>query len=586
LTYTLAIAVLASTMGCAKTSTSSTAATSSGATDYSKADAETLTVFSQTANFTGTQGGWFAKILKDKFNVTLKIISGQGDGANLYNTRSASGDLGDIIIYGSNIQNFTDSITAGLLTDLTPLLATDGQYVQKTYPKSIEYMKETYGNKTAVYGIPNNLATEKATESSDGNDLTYGNYMLWSAYKAAGSPTISTLEDLLPALKKMQTAHPKADNGKKTYGFSLFKDWDGTMMSNAKQYTCMYGYDEWGFMLIYADGSKEESILDPNGQYYRNLKLYHDANKEGLLDPDSYAQSQSDFQTKLQNGQILSDWWQWCCQPQYNTTERTASSYSNSTTGVSGADGYVLIPISDEKIITNGFKPAGANYEVAIGSKCADKNRAMAVINYMYTPEGAESTYDGPEGLNWELKDGKPTLTDFGKKALFDPANSTVSDDYGGGKYQDGQNKLGDFKFVAQYSNDPNFSEPFYYDAWSSYNSTTTDLMKDWSAAITDGEVVTHKFLDKNNQTIVIPGTTVQEPVLTTEVSAAKTTVSTIIRKYSWKMVMTTSDTEFTTYWNSMISEAKAAGIDDVDEQYMAQWKLLAAARKEAASAS
>ena len=39
----------------------------------------TLTVFSQVANYAGIQEGWFAKELKDRFNVTLKFISSNVD---------------------------------------------------------------------------------------------------------------------------------------------------------------------------------------------------------------------------------------------------------------------------------------------------------------------------------------------------------------------------------------------------------------------------------------------------------------------------------------------------------------------------
>jgi len=583
----LAVTMIASTVSCKQADTSPTVAkTSSGVVDYAKAKPETLTLFSQTANFTGTQGGWFGKLLKDKFNITLKIISGQGDGANLYTTRSAAQDLGDIVIFGSNVQNFTDSIKAGLLMDLTPLLKTDGKYIQQNYSAALDRMKTTYGENKAIYGLPNNVSTEKATTSSDGSDLTYGNYLLWSAYKAAGSPTISTLEDLLPALQKMQKAHPLADNGKPTYGFSLFKDWDGTMMSNAKQYTCMYGYDEWGFMLIYADGSKSESILDKNGQYYRNLKLYHDANKLGLLDPDSYAQTQSDFTTKLKNGQILSNWWQWCCQPQYNTVERTASTYSNPTTGVKGADGYALIPMSDEKIISNGFSPTGVNYEMAIGSKCSDPQRAMALINWLYSPEGEEAAKEGPKGMLWDVVNGKPALTDLGKKALNDNASTAIPSEWGGGTYQDGQDKLADFKCVAENGDDPTLKEPYLYTGWSSYNSAPNDLVKEWSKTVGQGTSTSHTFLAKVNQMIVAPGTPIQEPVLSTDVSTEKNNVSQIIRKYSWNMVMTKNDAEFDKFWEQMAAEAKSAGIEDVDKAYAAQWNILSDARKKAMSES
>ena len=39
----------------------------------------TLTVYSQLSNYEGEQIGWFADIMKEKFNVKLNIIS-NGDG--------------------------------------------------------------------------------------------------------------------------------------------------------------------------------------------------------------------------------------------------------------------------------------------------------------------------------------------------------------------------------------------------------------------------------------------------------------------------------------------------------------------------
>ena len=58
--------------------------------------------------------------------------------------------------------------------------------------------------------------------------------------KAAGYPELNTLEDLLPALQKMQEAVPTSDSGKQTYAISLFKDWDGNLMSNAKPEASLY----------------------------------------------------------------------------------------------------------------------------------------------------------------------------------------------------------------------------------------------------------------------------------------------------------------------------------------------------------
>ena len=60
----------------------------------------TLEVYDVAANYQGLQSGWYGKILKDKFNIVLNIIAPQvsGDGEALYQTRTAAGNLGDIIL--------------------------------------------------------------------------------------------------------------------------------------------------------------------------------------------------------------------------------------------------------------------------------------------------------------------------------------------------------------------------------------------------------------------------------------------------------------------------------------------------------
>ena len=74
----------------------------------------TLDVYSQLANFSGIQQGWGAVMLKDKFNVELNIIPDQ-DGT--YETRVASGNLGDIVVWGANGQDYKNAVEKGLLLD-------------------------------------------------------------------------------------------------------------------------------------------------------------------------------------------------------------------------------------------------------------------------------------------------------------------------------------------------------------------------------------------------------------------------------------------------------------------------------------
>lgn len=61
----------------------------------------TIEIFDVAANYQGVQTGWFAKVVKDRFNIELNIIAPQVAGDAIYQTRSSSGNLGDILILES-----------------------------------------------------------------------------------------------------------------------------------------------------------------------------------------------------------------------------------------------------------------------------------------------------------------------------------------------------------------------------------------------------------------------------------------------------------------------------------------------------
>ena len=59
-----------------------------------------------------------------------------------------------------------------------------------------------------IWAIPSESSSNSPSTSSEGLEPNYGAYLRWDAYKAAGYPELNTLEDLLPALQKMQEAVP------------------------------------------------------------------------------------------------------------------------------------------------------------------------------------------------------------------------------------------------------------------------------------------------------------------------------------------------------------------------------------------
>lgn len=515
----------------------------------------TIDIFDSLANYQGIQSGWFAHIVKEKFNMELNIIAPNvaGGGNAMYETRAAAGNLGDLIICGGNNNNLQDLVTAGLVMDMSELL--QGKDILQ-YETAIRNLNDPVSD-TAIYALPTELSLKDCMEPSESSEPTYGPYLRYDMYTAIGSPHMSTLEDLLPVLKKMQDTYPVSESGNPTYSFSFFNDWDGNMMNAAKQPACFYGYDEYGYVLYKMDGSDYQDILDSDSMYQRILKFYFEANQLGLVDPDSPNQNYNDVYTKCSQGDILFSYWPWLGKSAYNTVEN----------GESGK-GFMFAPIDDLQILSMGCRPMGTTTAiVAIGSQAEDPERLADFIDWLYSPEGiyANSSQPvtgtaGPEGLTWEMTEDGPVLTDFGMRALSS-VSANVPEEWGGGTYSSGISEL-NFNSVSLIDNAPN-GYPYYYTLWDSYKETANTALdilweKDMQAKNT------MEYLQNHNQLMICPGITYPAAPETSEIATIRSQCSHIIVNYSWKMVFAKDEETFYALQEEMRSSAKSLGYDEV----------------------
>lgn len=548
----LGMILLGSLAGCGGAADSDTDAASS---ESGYDETITIDVYNGLANYMGMQEGWFAKIVRDKFNMELNIIAPNvaGNGDTLYQTRTAAGDLGDLIIV-DNGQQYNELVEAGLLTDASEYYETM-ENVQRFDAAVQNLNKDADG----LYGFPTSVSTLKATDPSEGLDPTFGAYVRWDLYGEQGYPEIGTLEDLLPVIQKMQEDNPTTDSGKKVYGFSLFSDWDGNMMNAGKQLVTYYGYDESGFVLAKADGSDYQSILDSDSEYIRALKFYFQANQMGLVDPESTTQNYDTLFAKFQEGQVLFSWWPWLGQAAFNTT-----------TNLNEGKGFMLAPIQDQKIFSYGAEVYGGKQFIGIGSNAEDPERIAAFIDWLYSSEGVlanssqTSGSSGPEGLTWEMKDGEPVLTEFGKQALLD-GDGDVPEEYGGGSYKDGVSAL-NVNTVLPIDINPDTGFPYAYTMWESYQNETTDPVKeDWSKNM-GGAESTIGYLEENNQLLVAPGASYVAPEDSSEISTLRNQAKATIIEYSWRMVFAKDEAEFDQLLKEMQETADGLGYQTVLE--------------------
>ena len=513
----------------------------------------TIDMFNSQANYQGIASGWFAEYVKKKFNMEINIIAPNvaGGGDTLFQTRSAAGNLGDIVMLGSENGRLADTVKAGLMADITDMV---GENI-KQYPAAIKMIQDLIGS-DKIYAIASQASTNPPTKPSEGLDLTYGPYIRWDLYTDIGSPAMGTLEDLLPVLKQMQDKSPKSDSGKKAYAISLFKDWDGNMMCLAKQPTCMYGFDENGFQLLSADGKTTQSIIDSNSEYVRALKFFYSANQMGILDPDSSTQNWDTLFTKYQDGAVLWSPWPWLGQAAYNTVERKAE-----------GKGFMYAPVQDMKIFSYGCVP-GNKYVIGVGSQAQDPQRMVDFIDWLYSPEGImyscaqTSGTCGPEGLTWEMKDGRPVLTEFGMKVFAGDDKLTMPDGWGSGTYKDGISQL-NFQAVSTLNINPANNEPYNYTLWPSYlESNVTPLDTSWKDFMK--ATTTLDYLTQHDMLVVAAGNSYIAPASPAEIDAARTQCKAIIIQDSWQMVFAKNQAEFDKLLKHMQDTVKGLGYDDV----------------------
>ena len=569
--------VAASLAGCGKTtdSASSTGTQAStekkddGGASASASSDETLVVevYDEAANYQGTQTGWFAKVVKDRFNIELNIIAPQVAGDAVYQTRTATGNLGDIVVLDPT--HFSDCVQAGLIKDIS------AEYANASNLKEFDRQITTYnaglpGNTDGkIYGIPCEMTNTSPTAFSD--DVIYSSPMLrWDLYSEIGAPDIADLDGLLNVIKQIQDANPTNEAGDPAYGFSLWPDWDNNDgmigIANVVQLTTWYGEKIKGSAILTAD-DKFVPLTDKNATYYKMLKFLYKANQMGLVDPDSGSQNWDAACAKMSSGRVYTFWYSWQV-GFWNTQERLAD-----------GKGMIFIPVKDQNYYTtsDSFYGSGRLFGVGAGVEGEKLDRIMKFLDWYASPEGCVFQHDGIEGFNYEIIDGKFSI--LNDNALMD--NLPVPEEYGGAGYSDGNNAINQW-IVSAISTNPNTGEPYGNTHWASWKAATaTKTKNEWSARFGVAEPV--DWMKANNALLVRPSVSVSLPSDDADITVIRNQVGQEVKDASWKMIFAKNDAEFDSMWDTMVENLNSFGFEqlykfDVDK-YTIELETMQAAK-------
>lgn len=525
----------------------------------------TVDVFDSQANYQGIQSGWFAKMVKDRFNMELNIIAPNvaGGGDTLFQTRSANGNLGDLILTNSNQGRLQDLVTAGLVMDITPYMS--GETYLNNYTDAINSLNDLV-TEDGIYAIPRAVSTTSPVEPGEVTEPTCALLLRWDLYQQIGAPEIDKLEDVLPILQQMKEIAGTSDSGQEVYGLSLFSDWDSTYMQNAFTLGQILGYDIQGFCQYDVTTGDTYSIIDDDSPYVRALRFLYQANQMGLVDPESTTQNYDTMASKVTDGRVLYQFWPWCGMGLYNSTEHTSE-----------GKGYMPVPMKEGRFLCYGASNVGdSDFDIMVGSQAQDPQRMVDFINWLYSPEGIvcsgsqTASAPGPEGLTWEVgDDGKPHFTDFGKQVIIDMnQEAAVPDDWGGGTYVDGISAL-NYQPVGTKDVNPETNIPYNYKLWDEYQElTSTKLTDDYKAKT--GYYSSLEYLESLGELAVEPGNNYAAPAYSTDMTTEQEQCKQVILDSSWQMVFASDEDTFNATLKDMQDTVKGLGYDDVyafDEQ-------------------
>lgn len=511
---------------------------------YGTTDPINITIYSQLANYSGELTGWFAELMKQKYNVVMTIIP---DSDGTFDTRMESGDLGDIVVFGSTGNQYQRAATSGMLFDWNEddILSDYGPYVKAHMPYALENnanLNESIGAGNVVYGFGHNVATSP----EDHEAFFYTMDLRWDLYKELGYPEVNTIDDLYNLFVSMKEICPTDEAGNETYAVSMWPDWDGNMVMYVKAFaTCYWGYDEMGFGLYDVETGKYHDALEPDGPYLKSLKFFNKLYQAGLVDPNSITQTYDKMSEKAQNGGIFFSIFDYAGSQLYNSEEHLSA----------GKAMYPMVP-KDASPLCYGMNVMGGNRVWTIGANTEYPELCMAIINYLTTPDGYMTYWYGPKDVCWYYdENGNSCLTELGEQAYKDRKGTIMPAEWGGISFNEGTFQANNTTWSRDASNPDSNGETYNCDNWVSRRADTDyDILNDWRDRT--GCYNAQEYMDTTNYKVSL-ATSYSESAKSDELEIIWEQVKNTIVTSSWNAVYASSDEEFDQIVADMTAKVK-----------------------------
>ena len=538
-----------------------------------------LDVYSQLANYSGLQGGWGAVMLKDMFNVEINIIPEQ-DGT--YATRMEAGNLGDLVVWGANGDDYKNAVAKGMLLDWEQfdLGKTYAPYIMEHYTDALESNRVISGD-DKIHGFGFNVAFSTGSHQS----FFYTWDIRWDLYKELGYPEVYDLDDMVDLFVQMKEICPTDEIGNETYALSAWPDWDGNMVMYVKALaTAYYGYDELGFGHYNPENGEFLYCLDDDSPYIECLRFFNKLYRAGLLDPNSSSNTYDKMSEKLKNGGTFWSIFNYAGSMAYNTEKHLSE----------GKYMYAMVPL-DATPIVYGLGSTGGNRIWSVGNYTQYPELCLEILNWLATPEGAMTTWYGPQGLTWDYdENGGMYFTELGKLTSSDSSYNMAgiewTSPYTGktytlsGTFNDGFIQINNTTLSKDMVNpDGNGVETFNSDTWASVVAATSyPIQEDWrtfnNATLADEymEARVDEYGDK--MYVLMPDIPYSESEKSSDLTLKWNNCAKTVKDYSWRAIYAKSEGEFNYHLSEMKKLCNSYGIADClewcEQEAAQKWAL------------
>lgn len=558
-----------SSAGAASEGGSTTASESGGTSEVSHDTEMTFEVYDVAANYQGEQIGWYGKVLKDTFNIKLNIIAPQvsGDANSLYQTRTASGNLGDIVILDN--PDMQDCVDSGLIMDIGDIIYNYENL--KEYQEQIDQFNQSMSGVEggSIYAIPCNM-NNNGPSGYVAETAFSAPRVPWDYYSELGCPELKTTDDLLNMLADMMKAHPTNAAGDKAYAISMWKDWDSNYSENAALLTYWFGQQVKDSVLLGYDNTITP-LTDTEGGYYKALQFLFKANQMGLMDPDSATQDWTTVcDSKMKQKRVYLFWYNW------------QNGFWNTPAHGESRENYMYVPVEELEYYQQADSYYGDGRVWGVGSSVDDekKLRIMEFLDWLASPEGLDYQHASLEGFIYNVNDdGTYTLTQEGQDRFT--ATIQVPEEYGGGSWSDGNNQINQW-IVGSAATNPLTGECYDPSLWASsiemnMTATTNEWIEQFGA---QNEV---EYLEGTDQLKMVANINIPLASDSTDIALIRSQCGTLIKDTSWQMVFAKDEAEFNSLWENMCTQLEGLGWGTLTEYDTEKYQAIVDARIAAA---